>query len=164
MTDIPGLRAHTTERGHRGERGGDYGLSLAAKIAKYVWIQDDGCWIWTGRLNEGGYGKVCVGRRDALAHRAVYEFCGRAVPSDRFLLHQCDRPSCVRPSHLYIGTQTDNMQDMVRRRRSHSQRKTHCPQGHPLVAGNLRPARARRGCRSCRTCALEGERRRRQRG
>lgn len=93
-----------------------------------------GCWIWTGaKLVRGGYGNfVCrpIGIYPGLkAHRVAYmlENQVRLTPQDH-ILHKCDNPLCVNPSHLYIGTQKDNMKDMVKRGRSakgsdHSQAK-----------------------------------------
>lgn len=71
----------------------------------------DGCWIWTGACNAAGYG-VLHGR-ERLAHRFSFELHHGAGSADGVLvLHRCDNPPCVRPDHLFPGTNLDNVRDM----------------------------------------------------
>lgn len=76
----------------------------------------DGCWIWTGAASGGdsggGYGNCHWNGKTMLAHRVSYLLEHGTLP-DLLILHSCDTPLCVRPSHLFVGTQTDNMQDMI---------------------------------------------------
>lgn len=76
----------------------------------------DGCWIWTGRITDG-YGYVWWEGKHARAHRVAWLLEHGEPPDDRFVLHRCDEPSCVRPSHLYLGTHEENMRDMRERDR-----------------------------------------------
>lgn len=69
------------------------------------------CWTWTGSRQPRGYGTFGVGHKVELAHRISYRIEHGAVPARLHVLHACDNPPCVRPSHLFIGTQTENMQD-----------------------------------------------------
>lgn len=81
----------------------------------------DGCWEWTANRHRQGYGFFKIGGkhgRNVLAHRVSYELehavelgCGDVV------LHKCDNPSCVRPDHLSLGTQADNVADMANKGR-----------------------------------------------
>jgi hypothetical protein len=76
--------------------------------------KSDGCWEWTGAVNEWGYGRI--GSRDRLgakrtAHRLSWLLAFGPIPDGALVLHACDNPPCVRPDHLFLGTHEDNMQD-----------------------------------------------------
>jgi hypothetical protein len=47
------------------------------------------------------------------AHRIAWELVYGPIPSGLKCLHRCDNPSCVRPDHLFLGTVTDNAEDMI---------------------------------------------------
>lgn len=71
------------------------------------------CWIWTGSSRKG-YGILKLGRTKTIkAHRLSYEISRGIIPDRLEVLHECDTPLCVNPSHLFLGTQADNMKDMV---------------------------------------------------
>lgn len=84
-----------------------------------------GCWLWLANCTkdkEGNrrYGLIGAGRRGEgmlYAHRVSWELHNGVIPEGMLVLHRCDNPQCVRPSHLFLGTQFDNMQDMVRKGR-----------------------------------------------
>jgi hypothetical protein len=76
------------------------------------------CWTWTGSRQPRGYGTFGVGHKSELAHRIAYRIEHGAVPARLHVLHACDNPPCVRPSHLFIGTQTDNNRDAWTKGRS----------------------------------------------
>ena len=73
-----------------------------------------GCWEWTGARARFGHGLVHVGPGGKLAqtHRVAWELMVGPVPEGMGVLHRCDNPPCVRPDHLFLGTQQDNVRDM----------------------------------------------------
>lgn len=70
----------------------------------------DGCWLWTGWALNSGYGEHGRARR-MLAHRYSYALANGPIPKGQLVLHKCDTPLCVRPDHLFLGTDADNMRD-----------------------------------------------------
>lgn len=76
-----------------------------------------GCWLWTGSVNQWGYGRLGAGREQRSAHRLSYSTFTGPIPSGAPLLHSCDQPACINPQHLRPGTASENMRDMVRRGR-----------------------------------------------
>lgn len=73
----------------------------------------DGCWEWTA-TRTGGYGMLRVGPRMRLAHRLSWSFVHGEPLDGQCVLHNCpdgDNPGCVRPTHLFLGTQLDNIAD-----------------------------------------------------
>lgn len=86
-----------------------------ARFWSYV-IRTDNCWLWSGGLYDGRYGSFKVGGKSKRAHR-IARFLSSGDDSD-VVRHTCDNPLCCNPTHLIGGTQFDNIQDMVRRKRS----------------------------------------------
>jgi len=76
-----------------------------------------GCWLWTAAVDKDGYGFVKRRGRQDKAHRVSYELANGVHPREMFVLHSCDNPACVNPSHLRLGTPLDNMQDKHRKGR-----------------------------------------------
>lgn len=107
----------------------------------------DACWIWTGARTgrsscKYGYFKVPWATNAVVAHRVSWVFANGAIPDDLKVLHKCDNPPCVRPDHLFLGTQMDNVQDRMRKGRSVSGER--CALSNPanrhVAMGEMNPA------------------------
>lgn len=112
--------------------------SLDIRLREIGWtVTDTGCWEWSGARNEQGYGLFTASRlgfQGTRAHRVVYEhFTGALVRADQVLRHRCDNPPCVNPDHLLVGTQADNVSDMMVRGRHYLHNRQTCNNGHDLT-------------------------------
>lgn len=90
-----------------------YSATLRIPIEQRFWTKVNktaGCWLWTGSMVQG-YGQIMRNRKPAKAHRVAWELTYGEIPADQFVLHRCDVPACVRPDHLFLGTQPENLAD-----------------------------------------------------
>ena len=75
--------------------------------------EDNGCWVWNGKLNDQGYGIFGLYEIQG-AHRVSVIIHGGSIPKDKIVCHQCNDRACVNPKHLFVGDQGDNMIDKRR--------------------------------------------------
>ena len=75
------------------------------------------CWIWTASTLASGYGQISVNNLPARAHRVAW-FLETGEWPTLHVLHKCDNPPCVRFSHLFQGTPTDNARDCLAKDRN----------------------------------------------
>jgi len=141
--------------------------AIEERILAKVERSANGCWTWTGRTNEKGYGYITVAGRSQRAHRIAYKTWVGDIPPGLQLDHTChnDDPTCaggktckhracLNPAHLEPVTTQENS-----RRGAGpgcvNARKTHCKRGHAFDEANtarqvLPSGREKRVCRACR--------------
>jgi hypothetical protein len=102
------------------------------------------------RRRRGGYGIRYHNGKNCHAHRVAWEEVNGPIPEGMLVLHRCDNPPCVNTEHLFLGTNDDNMRDMISKRRHWKQKVSHCPQGHPYSGSNLHVTKT--GSRKCKSC------------
>lgn len=93
-------------------------MQLAERFWSKVLKRDgaDACWLWTGGLGESGHGLFWYEGGMKNAHRISYMLEYGPIPEGFQVLHirSCPNPNCVRPTHLYLGGNSENMIDKYR--------------------------------------------------
>lgn len=90
-------------------------IPVEERIYKFIdKCGEDECWNYLGYKNNDGYGIIGIsnGKTEG-AHRVVYKLEKGEIPQDKVIMHTCDNPECCNPKHLVLGTQNDNIQDMI---------------------------------------------------
>jgi hypothetical protein len=122
-------------------------------MSKIEFIPEHSCWEWLGAKSQSGkgYGILRIGGKNTGAHRISYQIFKGPIPKDLFVLHTCDNRGCVNPMHLFLGSLSDNVQDMYRKGRGNrpNSRKKQCPLNHPYNEENTYLYNSMRHCKKC---------------
>ena len=112
------------------------------------------CWLWTGAIDAGGYGRIGVGgSRTAVAHRVAFELWVGPIPDGLHIDHLCSVRACCNPDHLEAVTQAEN-----NRRAAAANRATVCKRGHEFTPENTVLTHGFRNCRTCRNAGVRERR------
>lgn len=81
-------------------------------------LSSEDCWLWTATINRFGYGYF----DNLRAHRVAWVLAYGEIPTGEgyhgtCVLHRCDVRTCVNPQHLFLGSNSANMTDMVNKGR-----------------------------------------------
>ena len=120
----------------------------------------DSCWLWTAAKNRFGYGRFMLNGKVVRAHRVAWTLAYGQIPEGAgfhgtCVLHLCDNPMCVNPSHLVLGTQGENCRDMASKGRAWNptadacRATTQCPAGHDYSPENTYRGSSGRKCKIC---------------
>jgi hypothetical protein len=124
-------------------------------------LDDSGCVVWIADLTNAGYGRFTWKSPDGTvrgAHRVAYHVLVAPVPADKVIDHLCRNRTCIRPDHLEVVRQRENVMRSPIAPGAINAAKTHCPQGHEYSPENtyLYTFKTRSTTtRMCRTCQRE---------
>lgn len=124
------MALHRDHPSRREGHGGGALTILTDKELKRFWAKvkrgrPDEFWPWTacttGAKSLGWYGRFALRRKRYYAHRVAW-CAARHWPieyltDDHAIMHTCDNPLCCNPAHLQLGTQAENVKDMIRKNR-----------------------------------------------
>lgn len=94
------------------------GCSLSAKVDKIAGHGPQGdCWLYTGTVMNNGYGELRFNGQKLYAHRVAYEAAFGSISAGMCVCHSCDVKLCVNPAHYFLGTDAENHDDCVSKKR-----------------------------------------------
>lgn len=133
-------------------------LNIEEKLKSRTIIDENTkCWLFQGAKDSSGHGNIAFNYRTVGVHRiSAHLYLGYDLNDKTVQINHkpiCFNANCWNPDHIYIGTQTENMVDMVNRgnRLEPNKYKTHCDNGHEFTEENtyINPNTNWRYCREC---------------
>jgi len=128
--------------------------------------KENECWVWTGIINEEGYGKISMGRnRIRSAHRESYKAFVGEIPEGKEIDHLCRNRACVNPNHLEAVSHRENVKrgKLGETTKKRQLEKRFCRNGHeyseentyidPRIYGTQKSPS--RHCRICKRIAFK---------
>jgi hypothetical protein len=136
------------------------GRFVAIPLAERFWARVDkdgpvpahmqhlgGCWLWIGDRMKSGYGIFLLTRKKKISAQRVAFYLEHGMWPKHLACHYCDNPQCVRPSHIFDGTASDNAQDSIakgRNRNGSEKIRGERHYGHVLTSEQVLEIRSRR--------------------
>ena len=116
----------------------------------------NGCWLWCSTISGCGYAYFTLNYKMIRAHRIAYQLFKGDIPTGLQIDHLCRNRDCVNPEHLQPVTCSENLRRGLTGKINNPQtKKTQCPNGHPLIEGNLTRYTKSIGFRRCLMCNRE---------
>ena len=106
---------------------------------KTMWEPNSGCLLWIGAETGLGYGRILADDKVVNATHVAMRLAGRQIPDGQRVLHRCDNRYCVNVDHLFIGSNKDNVADMMAKGRHDFRGLT--PAANRISDGEKQPAR-----------------------
>ena len=121
--------------------------AVQIRIKNNIKILENECHIWIGSHNKEGRGTIHYRGKTASVPRVIMFLEGKlpSMKSKLLVCHTCNNPQCCNMEHLFIGTNSDNRQTVIRC----STGKTHCPRGHEYTKENTYKHNNTVSCRMC---------------
>lgn len=137
----------SSQTSERLRRGGRTPEPLNQRIRRLA-DKSGNCWLWTGRLDKDGYGRITVNQRPGRAHRVAYETFVGAIPEGMEIDHLCRVRHCVKPDHLEPVPHQLNVARAFSANDA-ERNPDECLHGHVLDESNAYLVQGSRQCREC---------------
>lgn len=100
----------------------DANADFVSRIMRRTVPNDSGCIEWQGATGKKGHGRINYGGRLYSPHCVIWVAHHGQIPSGQLVCHKCDNPRCVNIEHLFLGSFSDNVRDMIAKGRNSQKR------------------------------------------